>query len=40
MFDMMGWPNVANLKVLKTTAKLESIDKATFEKQIKLKTIP
>lgn len=35
LLDMMGWPNVANLKVLKTTSKLDSMEKTTFENQIK-----
>jgi hypothetical protein len=39
LLDMMGWPNVANLKVLKTTSKLESIENTTFENQIKSKIL-
>lgn len=33
--DMMGWPNVANLRVLKTTYRLFIIEKTAFENQIK-----
>lgn len=35
LLDMMEWPNVSNLKVLKTTSKLESIERIAFENQIK-----
>lgn len=35
LLDMMGWPNVANLKVLKTTSKLDIMEKTAFENQIK-----
>ncbi|EFI72686.1 MULTISPECIES: hypothetical protein [Segatella] len=33
--DMKGWPNVANLRVLKTTSRLFIIEKTAFENQIK-----
>lgn len=33
--DMMGWPNVANLRVLKTTYRLFIMEKTAFENQIK-----
>lgn len=33
--DMRSWPNVAYLKVFKTTAKLDHIEKTAFENQIR-----
>ena len=35
LMDMMRWPYIANLKVLKTTSKLDCIENTTFENQIK-----
>lgn len=35
LLDIVAWPNVSNLKVLKTTSKLEHIEKTAFENQIK-----
>ena len=35
LLDIVAWPNVSNLKVLKTISKLECIEKTAFENQIR-----
>lgn len=35
LLNLMDWPNVSNLKLLKTTSRLEVINRALFDNQIK-----